>query len=166
MHALTGIPPFGTVLAGKYRIESLLGAGGMGVVVAATHVHLQERVAVKLLHPEMVKRASAVERFLREARVAMKLRGEHVVRVLDVGIDQATPYLVMECLEGSDLGSVVREAGHLETSAAVDYVLQACEAIAEAHAAGVIHRDLKPANLFLTHRMDGSPCIKVLDFGV
>jgi serine/threonine protein kinase len=164
--ATSAIPSFGTVLAGKYRLESLLGAGGMGVVVSATHLQLQELVAVKLLHPEMASRPSAVKRFLREARVAMKLRGEHVVRVLDVGMAQSTAYLVMERLDGSDLGSVVRESGRLEVAPAADYVLQACEAIAEAHAAGVVHRDLKPANLFLTHRVDGSPCIKVLDFGV
>jgi serine/threonine-protein kinase len=157
----------GAVLASKYRVDAVLGAGGMGVVLAATHLQLHEQVAIKLLRAETATRPDAVERFLREARVAMKLRGEHVVRVLDVGtLDDGAPFIAMECLRGSDLGAVLRVEGRLPHRTAVDYVLQACEAIAEAHGLGVIHRDLKPANLFLTRRVDGSPCVKVLDFGI
>jgi serine/threonine-protein kinase len=157
----------GAVLASKYRVDSVLGAGGMGVVFAAMHLQLKEQVAIKLLRAETSTRADAVERFLREARVATRLRGEHVVRVLDVGtLDGGAPFIAMEYLRGSDLGAVVRTEGHLPAAVAVDYVLQACEAIAEAHSLGVIHRDLKPANLFLTKRVDGSPCVKVLDFGI
>jgi serine/threonine-protein kinase len=157
----------GAVLASKYRVDSILGVGGMGVVLAATHLQLRQQVAIKLLRTETAMRPDAVLRFLREARVAMKLRGEHVVRVLDVGtLENGAPFIAMECLQGRDLGEVLRADGRLRTEAAVDYVLQACEAIAEAHAAGVIHRDLKPANLFLTQRVDGTPCVKVLDFGI
>jgi serine/threonine-protein kinase len=160
-------PPIGAVLASKYRVDSVLGAGGMGVVLAATHLQLREQVAIKLLRTDAAMRPVAVERFLREAQVAMKLRGEHVVRVFDVGtLENGAPFIAMECLQGSDLSAVVRAEGRLPLATAVDYVLQACEAIAEAHALGVIHRDLKPANLFLTSRVDGSPSIKVLDFGV
>ena len=164
---MSSIPPIGTVLAGKYRVESVLGAGGMGVVLAAMHAHLQERVAIKLLNPEALSRPGAVDRFVREARVAMRLRGEHVVRILDVGmLPTGAPFIVMEYLHGRDLSAVLREGGAIERVRAVDYLLQVCEAIAEAHAHGVVHRDLKPANLFLTKRLDGSDCIKVLDFGV
>jgi serine/threonine-protein kinase len=139
----------------------------MGVVLLATHVHLRQKVAVKLLHPETAVRRGAVERFLREARVAMSLRGEHVVRIFDVGtLDDGSPFIAMERLEGRDFGAMLDAAAPLSPAIAVDYVLQAIEAVAEAHALGVVHRDLKPANLFLTKRVDGSPCVKVLDFGV
>jgi serine/threonine protein kinase len=155
------------MLAGKYRVDAVLGTGGMGVVLAATHVHLRQRVAIKLLHPATAARRGSVERFLREARVAMSMRGEHVVRIFDVGtLDDGSPFIAMECLEGKDLGAVLDAHMPLEPSIAVDYILQASEAIAEAHALGVVHRDLKPANLFLTKRVDGTPCVKVLDFGV
>ncbi len=162
-----GAPAPGSVLAGKYRVERLVGSGGMGIVVAATHVHLHEPVAIKLLRPEAARRPGAVERFLREARVVMRLRGEHVVRIHDVGtLDDGAPFIVMEYLEGCDLGAHLRSGGPMRIADAVDAVLQACEGIAEAHAMGVVHRDLKPANLFLAKRVDGSPCVKVLDFGV
>jgi serine/threonine-protein kinase len=139
----------------------------MGVVLAATHVHLRQRVAIKLLHPEAASRRGAVERFLREARVAMSLRGEHVVRIFDVGtLDDGSPFIAMECLVGKDFGALLDTGAPLPAAVAVDYVLQASEAIAEAHVLGVVHRDLKPANLFLTKRVDGTPCVKVLDFGV
>ena len=157
----------GAVLASKYRVDAVLGSGGMGIVLAATHLQLQERFAIKLLHPEASLRSDAVGRFLREARVAMRLRGEHVVRIFDVGtLDDGSPFIAMECLEGRDLRAVIAERGAVAPKVAVDYLLQACEAIAEAHALGVIHRDLKPANLFLTERPDGTPSIKVLDFGI
>jgi serine/threonine-protein kinase len=160
-------PLIGQVLAGKYRIERVLGSGGMGIVVAATHLDLQEVRAIKLMHPENVGNAQAVERFLREARAAVRLESEHVARVLDVGrLASGAPYIVMEHLTGSDLGEISRLRGPLPIQEAALYVAQAASAIAEAHAAGVIHRDLKPSNLFLTTARDGSPCIKVLDFGI
>jgi serine/threonine-protein kinase len=157
----------GQVLAGKYRIERVLGQGGMGVVVAATHLQLDERVALKFLLPEALANPEIVARFAREARAAVKIKSEHVARVTDVGtLETGSPYMVMEYLHGSDLGGLVNERGPLPIEDAVDFILQASEAIAEAHALGIIHRDLKPANLFHTRRADGSACIKVLDFGI
>ncbi len=157
----------GDILAGKYRVEHVLGSGGMGTVVAALHLDLGELRAVKLMHPVHVENAQAVERFLREARATVRLRSEHIPRLYDVGrLESGAPYIVMEVLEGSDLRTLLKARGTLPIQEAVMYVLQACEAVAEAHAAGIIHRDLKPANLFLTTRPDGSPCIKVLDFGI
>src|SRR5450432_3438212 len=157
----------GDVLAGKFRIERVLGQGGMGVVVAATHIHLDERVALKFLLPEALANAEAVARFAREARAAVKIKSEHVARVSDVGtLESGSPYMVMEYLEGQDLAEWVRKSGAMRVPDAVEFVLQACEAIAEAHALGIVHRDLKPANLFVTRRADGTPCIKVLDFGI
>jgi serine/threonine-protein kinase len=157
----------GDVLAGKYRVERVLGVGGMGVVVAATHLALDEKVALKFLLPEIARDPANVARFLREARAAAKIRSEHVARVTDVGtLDGGAPYLVMEYLDGEDLAARVARGGPLPVSQAVDCVLQACEALAEAHVLGIVHRDLKPANLFLSRRADGSPSVKVLDFGI
>jgi eukaryotic-like serine/threonine-protein kinase len=156
----------GDVLAGKYRVERVLGAGGMGVVVQATHLELDERVAMKFLLPHAVESAEAATRFVREARAAVKIKSEHVARVTDVGrLENGSPYIVMEYLQGSDLSAVLQR-GPLPLEDAVDFVLQASDAMAEAHAAGIVHRDLKPSNLFLSMRSDGSPIIKVLDFGI
>ena len=103
-------------------------------------------------------RRTAVERFLREARVAMKLRGEHVVRIFDVGqLDDGAPFIAMECLQGEDFGALLSEQGPLAPEVAAHYIVQACEGVAEAHAHGVIHRDLKPANLFLATPVNGHP---------
>jgi len=160
-------PTEGDILAGKFRIERVLGVGGMGMVVSAMHIHLDERVAIKFLLPEALSNAEAVARFGREARAAVKIRSEHVARVTDVGaLETGAPYMVMELLRGQDLSNLLRDQGALPVHLAALYVLQACEAVAEAHAIGIVHRDLKPANLFLTSRVDGSPCIKVLDFGI
>jgi serine/threonine-protein kinase len=157
----------GDVLAGKYRVEKVLGSGAMGVVVAARHVRLDDRVAIKLLLPEMVTSAEAVTRFEREARAAVKIKSEHVARVLDVGnLASGAPFIVMEYLEGQDLAAWLRREGPLPIEQAVDFVLQALEGVAEAHALGIVHRDLKPANLFCVQRAGGYPSIKVLDFGI
>ncbi len=157
----------GQVLAGKYRVERVLGSGGMGVVVAAWHLELEQRVAVKFLHPLALERADTAERFRREARSAAKIRSEHVARVIDVGImEGGVPYMVMEYLEGHDLSEEMGKVGMLPIEDAVDFVLQAIEALAEAHAAGIVHRDLKPANLFIATRADGTRIVKVLDFGI
>ncbi|HEX2673206.1 MAG TPA: protein kinase [Polyangiaceae bacterium] len=156
----------GDVLAGKYRVESVLGSGGMGVVVAAVHVELNQRVALKFLLPHALESGEAASRFLREARAAVKIDSEHVARVLDVGrLENGAPYMVMEYLEGTDLSLHPRGAD-LAIDDAIDFVLQACAAMAVAHAAGIVHRDLKPANLFVTKRPDGSNLLKVLDFGI
>ncbi|MBI4705239.1 MAG: serine/threonine protein kinase [Deltaproteobacteria bacterium] len=157
----------GDVLAGKYRVDRVLGVGGMGVVVQAWHLQLDERVAVKFLLPEMGANQEALARFEREARAAFKIKSEHVARVSDVGkLDSGAPYMVMEFLAGADLASLIERNKTLPIHDAVEYVLQAAEAVAEAHTIGIIHRDLKPENLFLIERADGSPCIKVLDFGL
>jgi tRNA A-37 threonylcarbamoyl transferase component Bud32 len=157
----------GDVLAGKYRVDRVLGVGGMGVVVAAVHLQLDQRVALKFMLPEALAQTTLVERFAREARAAARLRSDHVARVLDVGtLESGSPYMVMEYLEGSDLGTVIERNGRMPIDMAVDCVLQACDAIAEAHSVGIVHRDLKPRNLFLTTRNDGSPLVKVLDFGI
>jgi eukaryotic-like serine/threonine-protein kinase len=161
------IPAADDVLADKYRIERELGRGGMGVVLAATHLQLEERVAIKFLLPELSHDPALVARFLREGRAAIKIRSEHVVRVRDVAtLPGGTPYMVMEYLQGKNFEELLEEQGRLPTELAVDHLLQATEALAEAHALGMVHRDLKPANLFLAHRADGSPCVKVLDFGI
>ena len=162
-----GTPGPGEMLAGKYLIERVLGAGGMGVVLAARHVELGQPVAVKFLNAQLSGNPEIVTRFLREARAAAAIRSEHVARVHDVTRTEAgVPYIVMEHLEGCDLEQLVRARGPLPVGEAVDYLLQAGKAIAEAHAAKIVHRDLKPGNLFLTHRADGSPLVKVLDFGM
>jgi eukaryotic-like serine/threonine-protein kinase len=158
----------GDVLAGKYRIERVLGMGGMGIVVAAQHLQLETKVAIKFLLPHMLEIPDAVTRFLREARAAARIANEHVARVIDVGTaeDTGAPYLVMEFLQGTDLAGHLQQHGPMPIPQAVELVLQACEAVAEAHALGIVHRDLKPANLFLVRRPDGLPSIKVLDFGI
>jgi serine/threonine protein kinase len=160
-------PVPGIVVADKYRVERVLGEGGMGVVVAATHLALDQRVAIKFLVPEAMRHKEAVERFQREARVAAKVNSEHVARVHDVGtLEGGEPFIVMEYLEGSDLRQLIGAAEPLSISDACEIALQACEALAQVHAAGIVHRDLKPSNLFVTRRADGSPCVKLLDFGI
>ncbi|MEO6575959.1 MAG: serine/threonine-protein kinase, partial [Polyangiaceae bacterium] len=163
-----GEPRKGDVIAGKYLVERVIAEGGMGVVVEAMHLTLNRRVAVKLMLPEALELPNAVERFQREAQAAAQIQNEHVVRIIDVGTrEDGSPYMVMEYLEGTDLGDLVGpEKKALPIEVAVDYVLQACEGMAEAHRNGVVHRDLKPSNLFLVKRDDGSPCVKVLDFGI
>jgi eukaryotic-like serine/threonine-protein kinase len=157
----------GEILAGKYRVDRVLGVGGMGVVVAAHHIDLDERVAIKFLLPEVLEHGEAVARFAREARAAVKIKSEHVARVTDVGkLENGAPYMVMEYLEGSDLSQWIAQRGALPVEQAVEFLLQACEAIAEAHALGIVHRDLKPANLFVIRRPDGFLSVKVLDFGI
>ncbi len=156
----------GNVLAGKYLIERVIGEGGLGVVAAAKHLQLQQRVAIKYLRPESLKSPTLVERFIREARLAASIRSEHVARIYDVAVHEAgTPYIVMEYLAGSDLRTLLQD-GPIAIPDAVDYVLQACEALAEAHVAGIVHRDLKPDNFFLAFGPGGGTSIKLLDFGI
>jgi eukaryotic-like serine/threonine-protein kinase len=161
------IPRSGDVIDGKYVVERACGRGGLAVVLSAMHAGLDQRVAIKMLLPEWAGDGDVIERFLREGRAATRIKSEHVVRVFDVGKHEAgAPYLVLEFLEGHNLDDVLRMWGPLPVPTAVDWVLQAAEAIAEAHAYGIVHRDLKPANLFLTRRADGSACVKVIDFGL
>jgi serine/threonine-protein kinase len=157
----------GEVVAAKYRVERLVGEGGMGVVVAARHVQLDTVVALKLLPESSTADPVLVERFLREARSAAKLRSDHVAKVLDYGtLESGAPFMVMEYLEGATLADVLASHGSLEPATACGYVLQACEAVAEAHSLGIVHRDLKPENLYLTKRVGGADFVKVIDFGV
>ncbi|MGH7296852.1 MAG: serine/threonine-protein kinase, partial [Polyangiaceae bacterium] len=157
---MTALPEPGSRFAERYVIESELGRGAAGVVFSATHEELRQRVAIKVLREGD---PVAVERMIREARTAIALQSEHVVRVMDVGREHGRAYLVMEQLDGADLAATLRARGPLPVVEAVDHVLQACAGVAEAHARGVVHRDLKPSNLFLTRRADGSPLVKVLD---
>jgi serine/threonine protein kinase len=157
----------GEVLLGKYRVDRVLGAGGIGIIVAAHHLQLDERVAIKFLLPDALQSPDVVARFAQEARAAVKIKSEHVVRVIDVGtLSSGSPYMVMEYLEGADLSAILSRRGPMPVEEVVGLVLQACEALAEAHALGIVHRDLKPANLFSIARADGSPSVKVLDFGI
>ena len=157
----------GDIVAGKYEINDLIGTGGMGFVFSATHVELGEKVALKFLRPECTSNEELVGRFAREARASVKIKSEYVARVFDVGqLPDGAPFIVMEYLEGKDLFEVVREQGPLPIKVAVEYVMQACEALAVAHASGVVHRDIKPENLFLTQRAQGMEIVKVLDFGI
>lgn len=157
----------GDIIADKYRVERVLGVGGMGVVLAATHIELGERRAIKLMHASGSDDPEYVTRFLREARALARLRGEHIARVHDVGrLGEGVPYMVIEYLEGTDLAQVLEARTRLPVQEAVLFLLQVCEALAEAHVAGIVHRDLKPQNLFLTRAPDGSPHVKVIDFGI
>jgi serine/threonine-protein kinase len=157
-------PRPGSVIDGKYRIEREIAAGGMGFVLLATHVQLDRPVAIKFLRPNALAHPAVVERFEREARIAARIRSTHTVKVHDVGmLEDAGPYMVMEYLDGSDLGHRIARGGPLDAADAVDIVLQACDALAEAHAREIIHRDIKPENLFMTGT---PPVVKVIDFGI
>lgn len=156
----------GDVIENKYRIEAKLGEGGMGRVLAATHLDLGSQVAIKVLKPDALSHPEVPMRFMREARAAGRLRNEHVARVVDVGrTASGEPYMVMEMLHGYDLATRLQQ-GALEPPRAVEYIVQACEGLAEAHALGMVHRDIKPANLFVTQRPNGTPLVKLLDFGI
>jgi serine/threonine protein kinase len=156
----------GSIIAGKYRVEGLIGKGGMAMVVMARHMEIRSRVAIKLLREKDSKDAELVERFMREAKTAAKLRTEHAVKISDVGRQpNGAPFLVMELLEGEDLARVISRQP-MSVPGAVECILQACEAIAEAHGLGIVHRDIKPKNLFLLPRRHDRPFIKVLDFGL
>jgi serine/threonine-protein kinase len=160
------LPSPGSVLSGKYRIERTLGEGGMGVVYEATHLRLKQRVAIKMLLPELLGSADVVSRFEREARAAGQLRSPNTARVLDVeSTADGIPFMVLELLEGHDLSTELERRGPLPIGEAVDYVLQACNAMREAHGVGIVHRDLKPSNLFLA-RAGNEVTVKVLDFGI
>jgi eukaryotic-like serine/threonine-protein kinase len=157
----------GEILDGKYRVDQVLGVGGMGVVVAATHVQLNTKVALKFLLPEVLNEPKIVDRFVREARSAVQIQSEYVARVTDVStLPSGSPYMVMEFLEGQDLAEHLAKNGPLPVTQVVGYLLQACEAVAEAHSLGIVHRDLKPANLFLAQRNRREAIVKVLDFGI
>lgn len=162
LDARDALPKPGDLVAEKYRIESVLGRGGMGTVFAARHGELGQIVAIKMLHSAA---PTAAQRFAREAKISAQLSSEHTARVFDLGTADGAPFLVMEHLAGEDLACVIAR-GRLKPELCVRYALQICEALAEAHAAGIVHRDLKPSNIFVVRRPDGSECVKVLDFGI
>ena len=166
MRQAVGLAP-GDVVDGKYRIERLVGEGGMGQVLAATHLGLGQQVAIKIMLADKAADTDSVERFLREARAVVMLKSSHIARVYDVAkTPDGVPYIVMELLDGKDLVTVLLESGALPYPDAVDVILQACDALAEAHGLGIIHRDLKPENFFLSRRRDGTPHVKLIDFGI
>lgn len=163
------VTPFaaGDIIADKYEVVDVLGAGGVAYVLSALHLELGELVALKFLRPESLAHEEVVARFASEARAVARIKSEHVAHVFDVGfLPDAGPFIVMEHLEGKDLADVLSERGKLPIKVAVDYVMQTCEALACAHAGGIVHRDIKPENLFLTQQAGSVECIKVLDFGI
>ncbi|HEU4410421.1 MAG TPA: protein kinase [Polyangiaceae bacterium] len=161
-----GLPSVGDAIAGKYRLTRELGRGGMGAVYEALHLRLGQKVAIKVVLPEVAARPELAYRFENEARAAARLHGPHTARVFDVDVTpDGLPYIVMELLEGHSLRDELRLRGPLPVDEAVRFVRQACEGVDEAHRAGVVHRDLKPANLFLSVE-GGRRLVKVVDFGI
>jgi serine/threonine-protein kinase len=161
------LAPGATIGRGKFRIERVVGQGGMGLVVEATNLDLDQRVALKFLRQDVERSPAVVERFANEARAAVKLRSEHVARVSDVGSHPVFgPYMVMDLLEGCTLAEALAQDAGIPPHRAIEYVIDACEGLAEAHARGIVHQDVKPANLFLARGTGGRPIVKVLDFGI
>lgn len=161
------IPEPGQIFDGRFRIDGVLGEGGMGIVLRAHHELMEVPLAIKILHPALAGHGESVARFLREAQNAAAIRSEYVGQVLDVARTvEGLPYIVMELIEGADLQVVCEAKQRLLIAEATTYILHACVAVAEAHAMGIVHRDLKPANLILTTRADGTPLVKVFDFGI
>lgn len=158
----------GDIIAGRYRIDDVLGHGGMGVVLMATHLVLDQRVAIKFLRREAMVDANAVERFVREAQAAARVQSEHVVRVHDVAqLEDGTPFIVMEYVEGMVLSTLLASRGPLAAHEALRYAVQTCEALAETHAAGIVHGDLKPDNIYIAGTSSGGlGRVKLLDFGI
>ncbi len=157
----------GNVLNGKYRVERVIGSGGTWLVVAAIHLRLGHRVTLKFLLPEALRDREAVERFPDEARAAARLTSEHVARIIDVdALPSGAPFVVMEYVDGVDLATLLRRGGALPVPVIADHVMQALDAVAEAHAIGIIHGDIEPKNLVVVRRSDGSSQIKVLDTGL
>ena len=160
-------PAVGDLIAEKYRLMRTLGRGGMGRIFEADHLLLGTKVALKFMHPHLARDRGQVSRFQREARAAATLRSEYVARIMDVDqLSTGDLSIVMEYLQGSSLETMAVDGRGLSVAEAVTYVVQACNALAEAHARSIIHRDVKPANLFLTTGKSGEPVIKVLDFGL
>jgi serine/threonine protein kinase len=157
----------GQILENRYRVEELIGEGGMGRVYLAEHVDIGKKFAVKVLHPVYGRMPDLVERFRREARAASKIGHPNIVDVTDSGTtDDGSVYFVMEHLQGVELASIIDREGAIDIRRALDISTQVCRALSAAHAAGIIHRDLKPENIFLTSREGTSDFVKVLDFGI
>ena len=163
---MSSAPPSRPNIAGRYRLDERLAEGGMGIIYAGWHVTLDQPVAVKVIRKELVNNADAVQRFIEEARALAQLRGPHVAQVLDAGIEDGSPFIVMELLRGKDLRTLLEQQGQVPLQLALQLVREACEAVAEAHAKGIVHRDLKPENLFLSDNENGGSTLKVIDFGI
>ena len=168
LRTLPALPMPGDTIAGKYALVRLIGEGGMGVVFEATHLRLHQRVAIKILRPDLPDFETVVARFEREARAAAQLQSIHTARVIDVdALSNGLPYIVLEFLEGRDLDSELEATGPLPIEDAVDIIQQVTGAMSEAHALGIVHRDLKPSNLFVCRVGDRKRgVVKVLDFGI
>lgn len=157
-----GMPLPGTSIDGRYLVRETLALGGMGCLVEATHRLMGRHVAIKLARAD---RPGTARRLVREARILQALTTKHVVRVFDLGLHGDVPYMVMELLDGRDLGATVQQQGPLPIAQAIDCVLEAAVALGEAHALGVVHCDVKPTNLFVDRTRDGDQ-VKVVDFGI
>jgi serine/threonine-protein kinase len=156
----------GDIIRAKYEVDRVLGQGGMGIVFAARHLVMNELFALKFFHPSLHAKPELLERLVREARAGMRINGPHVAQVHDVDTFEGAPFMVMEYPRGQDLAARLLEHGPVPIREAIDLLLEACEAVNEAHALGIVHRDLKPGNLFLTTGSNGRPFVKVLDFGI
>ena len=167
MSSLSAVGP-GAILDGKYRLERRIGEGGAGEVYAALNERGGDRVAIKVLKPEHAVDTKLIGRFIREARVAARIESDHVARVEGFGVcaQHAVPFIAYELLQGRDMRRVLTEQGPMPIATAVDYLMQALDAVAAAHIEGIVHRDLKPENLFHVERAGSAPFVKVLDFGV
>ncbi len=155
----------GKILANRFRLEEQLGKGGMGSVWIAEHLTLRSKVAVKLMDPSIAASEEGADRFRREAQAAASLRSTHVVQVLDYGVDEGMPFLVMELLHGENLGRCLEREQRLSPERTLQIMTQVARAVGRAHTAQIIHRDLKPDNVFLVQE-DGHELVKVLDFGI
>jgi len=161
------LPQPGSIIDGRYRICAVIGEGGMGAVLSAVDLQTGNTVALKVILPEYVHDPAAVRRFVSEARTASALGNPHVAQLLNAGwLGGGLPYMVLEFLTGSSLGKLIQHGRTLSIPQAANYMLQACEGVADAHAKSIVHRDLKPSNLFVTQGVDGAAHIKVLDFGI
>jgi serine/threonine protein kinase len=151
----------------SFQIGRVLGTGGMGTVVEATHMPSGRKIALKFLHDDLLDHPTIPQRFAREVELATMLTTAHVARTFGLErTPQGTPFMIMELLDGRDLNGLIRSEGRLSPARASRLISQACEALEEAHARGIVHRDLKPENLFVTVSADGSDWVKVLDFGI
>lgn len=159
-------PLLGMVVGDRYKILSVLGRGGMGVVYKCEHIRMGKAMAIKLLHGDLARETKVLERFRREAQAVSRLSSPYTVSVFDYGTSEGLTYLVMELVDGDDLGRVLRARHHLTPTRAARIVAQACESLAEAHEKGIIHRDVKPENLLVVRRRDGTEQVKMLDFGL
>ncbi len=157
----------GAIVAGKYRLDAVIGEGGMGAVWSATHTGLGQAVAIKFISKEFVTSPEALRRFDAEAKAAAQLRSRHVVQVFDNGtLEDGTPYIAMELLRGENVYARVHRAGPVPLTEGIEILWQCCKALGRAHAAGIIHRDIKPDNIFLAQTDEDGILVKVLDFGI